>query len=299
LPIDDLLAHDRDLLRGIGADSDLVALYLKNGHKDIELQLTLTGVPMQELTFALRDFIRVNQVQPIGAVWPIRCPFDLAFAKQRLTGAQSAAISGTGIYLIAKGPQQEVVYLGLFKPMSGDIISLRWGRHLQTITWRGANIGLGPSSKNRTPMSVERRKTKLLAAATNPELRAVVQAAYDHDRVLRYKSTGNDTTPNRLRFADENWDEFATATPENILGSFSFHFLRMRPAADQQTAAMEIDRIERLLRGEYKPICNHDYEHPQHYPLRVKNNVPDIISAVRRAMLDVTRQDVTHCVTLG
>jgi len=254
---------------------------------------------MQELKFHIRDIIAVNQVKPTGAAWGTGCPFDLTFGRQQLDAEQTAAISGTGIYLIERRPKSEVVYLGLFRPMSGDIIALRWGRHLQTITWRGANIGLGPSRKDSTPEAIERRKETLLAAVSHPGLEDVIQAAYDRDRTVRYKSTGRDTSPNRARFASENWDEFSNATPRTVLDGFSFYLLRMSPAPSQEAASAQIERIEKLLLKKYKPVCNRDYKHPLHEQQRAQNTTSELISAVRATMKEVTGQDVTHCVILG
>lgn len=254
---------------------------------------------MQELKFHIRDIIAVNQVKPTGAEWRIRCPFDLTFGRQQLDAEQTAAISGTGIYLIERRPKSEVVYLGLFRPMSGNIIALRWSRHLQTITWRGANIGLGPSSNYRTPRAIELRKETLKEAVSHPGLRGVIQAAYDDDWTVRYRSTGNDTSPNRARFASENWDEFSTATPYTVLDNFRFYLLRMSPAPSQETASAQIQRIEKLLLKKYKPVCNRDYKHPLHEQQRAQNTTSTLISAVRATMKEVTGQDVTHCVILG
>jgi len=139
----------------------------------------------------------------------------------------------------------------------------------------------------------------LLAAATRPDLKEIIQAAYDHDRAALYTSTGNDTTPNRLRFANEYWEEFSTATAHSVLDNFNFRLLRLRPAVDQEATAIEIIRIEKLLRAQYKLVCNSDYKHPQHQELRKRNTVPKLVAAVRQAMIDVTGDHPTHCVSLN
>ncbi|SHM54036.1 hypothetical protein [Rhizobacter sp. OV335] len=256
---------------------------------------------MEERKFNVRDFIGVRQVEPIKESWPIRCPFDLIFSRQRLTEVQNSAISGSGIYLIEKLPQREVVYLGLYKPMAGDIIPQRWGRHLQTITWRGANIGLGPNCRDRTPAAVTRRMESLLAVTIQPELKAIIRAAYAQDcadTVRHCKSTGNDTSLNRLRFADEHWDEFSRATPQTLLDSFSFHLLRMRPALDQKSAATEVARIEKRLLSAWKLVCNGNYKHPSDQPLRRQNAVPALVDAVSKAMNSVTGTGALQWVSL-
>ena len=253
---------------------------------------------MEHLTFNIRDFIGVNQSAPSGALWPVRCPFELTFTRRSLDATKTAAISGTGIYLITKLPQEEIVYLGLFRPLAGDIVADRWVRHLQTITWRGARIGLGPIRQGRTPAKIARRRDNLLGAANHPALQAVIRAAYDYDQEARYTSTGNDTSVNRTRFASEHWEEFSTATLHSLLDNFAIDLVRMRLPPDQKTAKREIEEIERRLLATYKPVCNHQYKVKAHKALREGNTESVLVRAVRKEMEAVTNQDATHRITL-
>lgn len=253
---------------------------------------------MECLTFDVRDFICVTRSAPIGNPWPETCPFDLSFARRTLDAARSAAITGTGIYLITKLPQREVVYLGLYRPMAGDVITDRWARHLQTITWRGARIGLGPAPKGRTAEKIQRRRDKLLAAADHQALRAILCIAHDHDVDARFTCTGNDTSVNRTRFAAEHWGEFSAATEASLLDHFAFDLIRMRLPADQATASLQVEEVERrVLRG-IKPVCNNQFRVEAHGPLRSRNTEEQIVPAVRQAMLDVTGHCPTHRITL-
>jgi hypothetical protein len=253
---------------------------------------------MQQLTFNIRDFIAVSHAQPMDAPWPTRCPFELSFSRRPLTRCQTAAITGTGIYMITKLPQREIIYLGLFRPLAGDIIADRWARHLQTITWRGARIGLGPAPKGRTDLKVARRRDNLLSVASHPELQSVIRAAYDHDREARYTSTGNDTSVNRTRFANEHWAEFSAATQESLLDNFEIDLIRMHLPPDQATADHQIEEIERRLLSEYKPVCNYQYRAKAHHGQRHRNAEALLIQSVRQVMTAVTSYDATHRITL-
>jgi hypothetical protein len=253
---------------------------------------------MEHQVFDIRDFIGVTQLSPIGLPWPIACPFDLTFARRQLDAGRAAAITGTGIYLITKLPEREIVYLGLYRPMSGDIIADRWARHLQTVTWRGARIGLGPTTREPTPEKVQRRKDSLLKAIGHPSLQSVLHAAHNHDVEERFRSTGNDTSVNRARFATEHWDVFSNATAESILDNFAFDLIRMRLPADQETATRQIKAVEGRLLRSFKPICNKEFRVKAHGAMREGNNEDALVPAVRQVMFDVTGHYPTHRASL-
>lgn len=243
---------------------------------------------MIDSTFALRSLMRVERKAPDDAGWPLPSPFDLCFRRQPLDAERSAAIAGTGIYLIARGA--EVAYLGKYQPADGNIIADRWGRHLQTITARGYNIGLGGKH-------AESRLAAILQAVDHPRLRQVLQAAYDHDR-QRFRDTGYTTSPNRLRFAGEHWDHFGEAAPERLLDGMGFILLRMRPAGSPTLAKKEATAIEKQVLLRFRPVCNDEYRHELHATGRAGNTVAAMLAAVRDAMRAVTGEDATHCVRL-
>ena len=243
---------------------------------------------MIEQTFDIHSFIRAEQRTPRGTPWPVLNPFNLRFPGLRLTSEYAKAISGTGIYLISFGT--EVVYLGKYQPTSGKIIGDRWGRHLQTITGRGLNIGLGGTN-------AQQRLNELLDAVANPELRQVLMTVLEFDPA-RFRDTGYNTTANRLRFASENWNHFGAAPPEAILNNLSFWLLRTRPASDSLQAKREISAVEKLVLELYFPCCNKEYRESAHQGLRRKNSVANIIKAVRNAMMAVTQADATDCIRL-
>jgi hypothetical protein len=250
----------------------------------------MDALHMLGLLFPLCDFIQVKALQPRDTGWPEPSPFNFRFTSRRLTEVQAGAISGSGLYMISTGP--EVVYVGLYKPASGNIIADRWGRHLQTITGRGYNIGLG----GRDPTM---RRTELLNAVNAEGLRRAIEYAYTYSQKDRYRDTGYNTTPNRLRYASENWGSFGTAQGSEILQSLTFGLLRIRSAQAPGQAAEDVKAIEKAILKSFKPVCNDEYNHVAHAALRPKNTVSAITTAIRQAVTETTGQDITHRVQLA
>lgn len=245
---------------------------------------------MLELNFSLQDFIEVKAAPSRDIGWPIPSPFNLRFASRRLTDVQSAAISGSGLYLISKGP--EVVYVGLYRPLRGNIIADRWGRHLQTITGRGHNLGLGGSDPST-------RRAELLGAVSSPGLLQAIDHAYTYSQQDRYRDTGYNTTPNRLRFADENWGIFGGAQGEEILRPLTFWLFRIRNSEIPDQAAREVKALEKGVLRLFKTVCNNEYIHAAHASLRPQNTVQSITSTIRKAAIATTGHDITHRVQLA
>lgn len=251
---------------------------------------------MECQTFSIADFIDVRRIERNDRPPQCVCSFDLTFARRPLTDEQRAAITGTCIYLISM--DNEVIYLGSYRPMNGDIITDRWARHLQTITWRGASIGLGPASTEPSIEAIGRRRENLLAVIDHQGLQAVVKCAYAHDRDARFRSTGNDTSVNRTRFATKHWDSFSAATADTLLASFAFDLFRMHLPADQPTADAWIRNVERRLLDNIKPVCNSQYRVQMHAQAGRNNDLHAIVPEVIRVMREVTQHDPTHRIML-
>lgn len=244
---------------------------------------------MHQQTLRLCDIIQVKSLPPRDVGWPTPSPFTLRFTSQPLTGAQSAAISGAGIYMISRGA--EVAYVGSYRPEMGNIVADRWARHLQTITGRGYNIGLGgrdPAARCRT----------LLAAVGEEALRHAIRNAFIHSQPDRFRDTGYNTTANRLRFASENWDVFGAAQGLEILRPLTFWLLRIRKAPDPKVAAEDVKAIEKAVLREFKPICNKEYDHDKHNACRPINTISAVTDAINQATEARTRDGVTHLVQL-
>lgn len=252
---------------------------------------------MTEPTNDLRNYIEVKRIAPDDSAWSMPSPFDLRFKGKSLSVNQKAEITGTGVYLISKGAR--VVYIGSYLPNSGKIIADRWGRHLQTITARGYNIGLGGTNP-------ESRLADLKAAVDHPNLRQVLQAAYDHDGTLEapqwFRDSGFTTTANRLRFASENWEMFGKATQDSVLNDIAFNLVLL-PAAKPQAeikveGASDVKKVENQVLRQYQPCCNKEYIHAEHQHTQSNITVPNVLAAVRKAIKDVTRFDSISSVSL-
>ena len=244
---------------------------------------------MIELEFPLSDFVQVTALEPRDSDWPVASPFNLRFTSRQLSAAQAAAISGSGLYMISNG--LEVVYVGIYRPALGNIIADRWGRHLQTITGRGYNIGLG----GRNP---DARKKELLNAVDADDLRSAIEFAHTYSQKDRFRDTGYNTTPNRLRFASENWNLFGTADGSDILQSLTFWLLRIRGTNVPGQAASEVQAIEKRILRSFKPVCNKEFKNDIHAELRIRNTIPAITDAIRDAANEITGQDISHRIQL-
>lgn len=246
---------------------------------------------MIEQTFSIHDYIKV-QAEPAREVgWPLPSPFTLRFGRKKLSANQKATIIGSGIYFISQGA--EVVYLGKFRPSNKCIVRERWERHLQTITGRGISIGLGGKDNPAA------RLAQYLDAIEAPGLRLAIQAAYDYSLSDRFRPTGCSTTPNRLRFASENWDALSPAQGSEILSGLTFWFMRIQPPASQEIASKQVENIETRILANLKPLCNDQYDHSKHRGLRGKNTASEITRAVRDAATAETHADITDRIQLA
>ncbi|MEA9983541.1 hypothetical protein QN374_17005, partial [Herbaspirillum sp. RTI4] len=136
--------------------------------------------------------IDIEKIISVEQILGLNSPFNLKFVCcQNLTGP--------GIYFISFNSQ--VIYVGKYQPLNGDIFVDRWLRHIETITLRGYRVGFGESN------NPEEKLRRLGEVIGNNSLRESLQHTYDHD-LRRFRDTGVVTSKNRVRFADENWNEF-------------------------------------------------------------------------------------------
>lgn len=246
---------------------------------------------MIKKTYLISDFLDVSVQGGGDQAWPTPSPFNLRFKKKRSqTVDQAAAISGAGIYLISV--TTEVAYLGSYRPIDGDILSDRLERHLETLTGRGCRIGFGGQK------DPAKRLAAFLASVTEPGLRQALINAHEYSSKQRFRDTGVCTTPNRLRFASENWHLFGAEEPARVLEPFTFRLLRIRRAASQEQASREVRDIERLLLSTHRPLCNHEYKHAKHADMRSSNQVQAIVDRIRQVALQVTGSDIAACTVL-
>ena len=246
---------------------------------------------MQLHRFPLSSFIVAETKTPAkDAAWPTPSVFNLNFRNGGGAAEISRALRGRGIYLITY--RQEVVYLGKYLPDEGNIVAHRWGRHLQTITGRGHQIGLGGA---RNPQA---RLNKFLQAVASEGLRQALCNALEHSKLERFKDTGCNTSPTRLRFASECWAHFGTAGPETIMQGFEFWLLQNHSPEEESFARNVVGDMEIDLLKQWHPVCNKEYVHQKDALRRAKNTPPALIEAVREAARVYTGHDIQHLVHL-
>lgn len=245
---------------------------------------------MQEIQFPLADLIATKTGVSPDTGWPNPSPFNLRFSQKKPSPELSAALSGSGVYLISYGT--EVVYIGMYRPAKGKIVDDRWKRHLQTITGRGISIGFGGKT------NPNRRRDLFLATVDATSLREAIQHACAFSQAARFKDTGFNTTPNRMRFASEKWATFGSAGSADVLQGFSFWLLRIRVPATQHDAQQEVKDIEKTVLLSLRPMCNDEYNHLQDCVHRPNNTVEMLSDAVRQAAHRRTGQDITHRIQL-
>lgn len=210
---------------------------------------------------------------------------DLSFSVRGTSDATRQALAGPGIYLISFGA--EVIYIGKYQPIGGNIIVDRWLRHLETITMRGRRVGFG-GSKNAA-----RRLASLLQHVSSRDLRTLLEQHYED----RFKDTGVVTSKNRLGFADENWQYFSQPCDDSILSRFSIRLLRLTNTSSQSSASTAVSSIEKLVLKSIKPRCNKEFSIKLHNDRRHSNTVPAVIDHVKLCAARFGK-DFTHCTSL-
>ncbi len=246
---------------------------------------------MQVRFFPLSELIVAETKTPTrDSAWPTPSIFNLNFRNGSGAEQIAEALRGRGLYLISYG--QEVVYVGKYRPDEGKIVDHRWGRHLQTITGRGHQIGLG-GQKNP-----QARLDKFLQAVAAEDLRQALRNSLEHCRLERFKDTGCNTTLNRLRFASENWAHFGTAGPETIMRGFEFRLLQIRSPQNEALARQVVGDIEDDVLRQWHPICNDEYVHQTDAPRRAGNTPQALIRAARSSALVHTSHDIDFLVHL-
>jgi len=252
--------------------------------------LTLTRNKVTQ--YAMSDIIDVAHYQHPNAL-----PFDLKFKRKReLPKSFEQQIKHCGLYFIANRDghiEDEVIYVGIYKNTTGKIIQDRWARHLQTITGRGYNIGFGGKKDPTT------RVAKLKAAVSHPNLVLGLENAHHLESKRYFKDTGYTSSPNRLRFASENWNQFSSSNNLQILSKLSFWYLTVAELGQTTDTKAKLKEIEDRVLAQYKPLCNSEYQHTHHHLRRNQNTVDNIADAITRNICDVTEGNVTNTIHIA
>lgn len=244
---------------------------------------------MDEVQLGWVDVIEVRQMSPDHPRWPVLYPFNLQFRKARQR-SDHAALSGSGVYLISKG--DEVVYIGSYRPADGNIISDRWARHLETITGRGYRVGFGGENQSK-------RLDALTQAVNAQPLKDGIVQAFDEFRAERFRDTGYCTTPNRLRFASENWRDFGVADGSSIWRELEFRLFKIRSPENTRAGAVQVKEFEKAVLARFKPVCNREYVHQRHAQERSLSTLERVSQAVRNEAIIQTGSDFREMVRVS
>jgi hypothetical protein len=155
-------------------------------------------------------------------------------------------LGGFGIYFIEH--KKCVVYIGKFqgtkvKLEGGNIFSIRWSRHLQSITGRGNKLSLGKRAFHKLSEDF-------------PEIKRLKT---DYSGETLHKDRGNQSSINRMRFALENLFELP---PDQILNDITFQYVRFNSANfdNVHSGRLFVSSLEEHLLSLYQPQCNKQYK---------------------------------------
>jgi hypothetical protein len=219
-----------------------------------------------------------------------RAPLNLTFKHNR-TSAKLNTLRGPGIYLISFDSQ--VIYVGKYQPLCGDILADRWLRHIETITLRGHRVGFGkPYSQKKLMLLCE--------SADNDDLKGHLTDIYDSDQGRsRFKDTGVVTSRNRIRFAGENWNNFGQATAVNILSRFEFRLVQFGDLTEAEEAKKFVSCIEKGVLLTFKPICNKEYVHERDNGNRDQNRTIEIVEKINALCVAISKAQISECIVVG
>jgi hypothetical protein len=157
-------------------------------------------------------------------------PFNLNF-KIKIKKAEE--FKGPGIYCASY--KNEVIYIGSYNSFKPAIIHDRWKKHIMTFTNRGYRLGF--NSVNNQYLIPE-----------------TLRQYFDQEREWRYCDTGTVTSPNRLLFVLDNFEEFKYSDDNSLIQDFSFYYCQMSQTKDS------ILQIEQELIKGLNPRCNNGFD---------------------------------------
>jgi hypothetical protein len=182
-----------------------------------------------------------------------RCgvPFlDTAYTPRAHTSA-SLHFQGPGIYALlftpADEPVERVVYVGSYcTAFAGNVVDLRWRKHLGACTARGHRVSVGPV--------VQQQLAARLPVQGLPHPLAALTA-----NVCLRTDAGCQAGLNRLGFALANWPMFDPVGVPDLLAPFRWAYVRLRSAPaglDPATLRACIKAAEDDLIDVFRPECN-------------------------------------------
>jgi hypothetical protein len=157
-------------------------------------------------------------------------PFNLNF---KIKIKKTEEFKGPGIYCTSY--KNEVIYIGSYNSFKPAIIHDRWKKHIMTFTNRGYRLGF--NSVNNQYLIPE-----------------TLRQYFDQEREWRYCDTGTVTSPNRLLFVLDNFEEFKYSDDNSLIQDFSFYYCQMSQTKD---CILQIE--QELIKG-LNPRCNNGFD---------------------------------------
>ena len=234
--------------------------------------------------------IKLEEIITVELREDLPYPLNLSFSRNKnISKETKCALAGPGIYLISFG--DEVIYLGKYQPTGGDILGVRWLRHMQTLTIRGSQVGF-PS----------RNLNYLLRPVTNQNLYDALENLYANHLEEYFIDTGVVTSQNRIGFANENWETFRQQNDNAILGNFSIILLRLTNLPpEREEICNTVSAIERSILGSVRPRCNGrgmgKLTPERRECIRSKNTIKKVIERARKAA-KANDTEFTDCTSL-
>jgi len=191
--------------------------------------------------FNAKELFTFSEVKPVPGLPPF---FNLHF---RQAIKEKEPFLGPGLYIISF--DGEPIYLGKYlgrkqKPFSGNILDLRWSKHIATLTLRGKRLSLS-------------RRALTTAVDANPGS-AIVKALRNAESDVVHTDRGCVTTAPRVLFAHKRWGEFA-ALDEDVLGRFEFSYVRVEQPDEKVESSFirqHVSSVESRLIEQFALPCN-------------------------------------------
>lgn len=185
-------------------------------------------------------------------------PFNIQFSNKRGKG-QKECFYGPGIYSIFDKINNQVVYIGLWRPNDKNVISERFRKHIQTLTLRGNSVKFNKKSNVLLEDFCKKNNANNLI-----DLLSKCSSINK-----RLHSGGIVASSPKIRYASQNWKAFSNwSTTEETIQSlddrFVLQFTKINNYFDKDLEAKILrsqirKRFELPLINHCNPIANAEY----------------------------------------
>jgi hypothetical protein len=174
-------------------------------------------------------FTALFNFEPLDKGYPFNLRFGLNPKRPVFDG------SGPGLYFISIG--EEVVYIGSYKSEKDSIISVRFSKHIQTISFRGNRVGFPSGIQNLAH----------LIEITNFDF---LNEFEPNNFEGRFRDTGVVASMPKIRIANNYWNTHLINFDQN--SDLQFHYYKF--AKNYDTNNLKNDEMDLIL--QINPIGN-------------------------------------------